>query len=84
MGILYMINVKKANRNVYLIEDTTTKGQVVQRIFLTRDDLGTLHHKIDVQFMSEDENYEKSMQPLSQDEINNEMAYDDYKNKWST
>ena len=84
MGILYMIKLEKANKNVYLIEDITTKGQVVQRIFLTRDDLGTLHHKIDVQFMSEDENYEESMQPLNQDEINNEMAYDDHKNKWST
>lgn len=93
-----MIKLEKADRSIYLIEDTST----MQRIFLTRDDLGTLHHKIDVQFMSEDENYEQSMQPLSekdidnyieehenkkpltQDEINNEMAYDDHKNKWST
>jgi hypothetical protein len=78
-----MINIEKVNiddKDMYLITDTLT----MQRICLTRDDLGTLHHKIDVQYMSEDKNYEESMQPLNQDEINNEIAYDDHKNKWST
>ena len=75
-----MIKIDKCDRNIYLIEDTNT----MQRICLTRDELGQLHHLIDVQFMSEDPHYEKSMQPLTQEEINNEIAYDYHKNKWST
>ncbi len=92
-----MIKIEKANDHLYLITDTDTGSLCV-----TRDELGQLHHLIDVQFMSEDSNYEESMQPLSekdidnyieehedkkpltQEEINNEIAYDDHKNKWST
>ena len=74
-----MIKIEKANKDMYLITDTDTGS-----LCLTRDELGQLHHLIDVQFMSEDSNYEESMQPLTQEEINNEIAYDDHKNKWST
>jgi len=64
---------------LYVITDTDTGS-----LCLTRDELGQLHHLIDVQFMSEDPNYEESMQPLTQEQINKEIAYDDHKNKWST
>tara|TARA_Y100000004_G_scaffold130955_1_gene147715 strand:+ start:2723 stop:3109 length:387 start_codon:yes stop_codon:yes gene_type:complete len=108
---------------MYRIEDRINDNRdgCQQVIVLTRDELGQLHHLIDVQFMSEDPNFEESMQPLNergidilieeddeieenevldtpsiadmldkqardrkQEEINNEMAYDDHKNKWST
>ena len=108
---------------MYRIEDRINDNRdgCQQVIVLTRDELGQLHHLIDVQFMSEDPDYEESMQPLNergidilieeddeveknevldtpsiadmldkqaidrrQEEINNEMAYDDHKNKWST
>jgi len=74
-----MIKIEKANNHLYVVTDTDTGS-----LCLTRDELGQLHHLIDVQFMSEDTNYEESMQPLTQEEINNEIAYDDHKNKWST
>ena len=74
-----MIKIEKANDHLYLITDTDTGA-----LCLTRDELGQLHHLIDVQFMSEDPSYEESMQPLTQEEINNEIAYEDHKNKWST
>jgi hypothetical protein len=71
---------------MYRIEDRINDNRdgCQQVIVLTRDELGQLHHLIDVQFMSEDPNYEESMQPMTQEEIDNETAYDDHKNKWST
>jgi hypothetical protein len=74
-----MIKIEKTNDHLYLITDTDTGS-----LCLTRDELGQLHHLIDVQFMSEDPNYEESMKPLTQEQINNDIAYDDHKNKWST
>jgi hypothetical protein len=71
---------------MYRIEDRINDNRdgCQQVIVLTREELGQLHHLIDVQFMSEDPNYEESMQPLTQEEIDNDIAYDDHKNKWST
>lgn len=91
---------------MYRIEDIYD-GQVQQVIVLTREELGDLHHLIDVQFMAESDDHEKSMSSAQeenevldtpsiadmldkqaierkQEEINNEMAWDDHKNKWST
>ena len=79
------INDEASDDCMYRIEDRINNNRdgCQQVIVLTRDELGQLHHLIDVQFMSEDPNYEESMQPLTQEEINNEMAQDDHKNKWS-
>lgn len=79
------INDEASDDCMYRIEDRINNNRdgCQQVIVLTRDELGQLHHLIDVQFMSEDPNYEESMQPLTQEKINNEMARDDHKNKWS-
>ena len=79
------INDEASDDCMYRIEDRINNNRdgCQQVIVLTRDELGQLHHLIDVQFMSEDPNYEESMQPLTQEEINNEMARDDHKDKWS-
>ena len=82
------INDEASDDCMYRIEDRINNNRdgCQQVIVLTRDELGQLHHLIDVQFMSEDPNYEDSMQQmvdsLTQEEINNEMAQDDQKNKW--
>lgn len=70
---------------MYRIEDRINDNRdgCQQVIVLTRDELGQLHHLIDVQFMSESNEHEESMS-RTQEEINNEMAWDDHKNKWST
>lgn len=67
---------------MYRIEDIFD-GQAQQVIVLTRDELGDLHHSIDVQFMAESDGHEQSMSK-TQEEIDNEMAWEDHKNKWST
>ena len=108
--MIKIIRLESEDEVMYRIEDRINDNRdgCQQVIVLTRDELGQLHHLIDVQFMSEDPNYEESMQPLEveenevldtpsiadmldkqardrrQEEINNEMAYDDHKNKWST
>lgn len=84
--MIKIIRLESEGEVMYRIEDRINDNRdgCQQVIVLTRDELGQLHHLIDVQFMSEDPNYEESMQPLTQEEINNEMAYDDHKNKWST
>ena len=68
--------------SMYRIEDFF-EGQAQQVIVLTREELGDLHHLIDVQFMSENDDHEEAMREPTQDEIDNEMAWDDHKNKWS-
>lgn len=101
--MIKIIRLESEEEVMYRIEDRINDNRdgCQQVIVLTRDELGQLHHLIDVQFMSEDPDYEESMQPLNergidilieeddevdrkQEEINNEMAYDDHKNKWST
>ena len=83
--MIKIIRLESESEVMYRIEDRINNNRdgCQQVIVLTRDELGQLHHLIDVQFMSEDPNYEESMQPLTQEEINNEMAQDDHKNKWS-
>jgi|TARA_R100000081_G_C4711181_1_gene112954 hypothetical protein len=83
--MIKIIRLESEGEVMYRIEDRINNNRdgCQQVIVLTRDELGDLHHLIDVQFMSEDPNYEESMQPLTQEEINNEMAHDDHKNKWS-
>jgi hypothetical protein len=70
---------------MYRIEDRINDNRdgCQQVIVLTRDELGQLHHLIDVQFMSESDEHEESMS-RTQEEIDNEMAWEDHKNKWST
>ena len=69
------INDEASDDCMYRIEDRINNNRdgCQQVIVLTRDELGQLHHLIDVQFMSEDPNYEESMQPLTQEKINNEI-----------
>ena len=83
--MIKIIRLESEDEVMYRIEDRINDNRdgCQQVIVLTRDELGQLHHLIDVQFMSEDPNYEESMQPLTQEKINNEMARDDHKNKWS-
>lgn len=94
---------------MYRIEDRINDNRdgCQQVIVLTRDELGELHHLIDVQFMSESNDHEESMSRTQeenevldtpsiadmldkqaierkQEEIDNEMAWEDHKNKWST
>ena len=68
---------------MYRIIDYDEDNSAQQVIVLTREELGDLHHLIDVQFMSENEDHEESMRQPTQEEIDNEMAWDDHKNKWS-
>jgi hypothetical protein len=68
---------------MYRIIDYDEENSAQQVIVLTREELGDLHHLIDVQFMSESEDHEESMRQPTQEEIDNEMAWDDHKNKWS-
>ena len=82
-----MIKVKliqdanKSWEKMYRIEDIYD-GQAQQVIVLTREELGDLHHLIDVQFMAESNDHEKSMSK-TQEEIDNEIVWEDHKNKWS-
>lgn len=68
----------KAWEKVYCVKDISY-GNPEQVIVLTREELEDLHNLIDVQFMSENKEHENK----TQEEIDNEMAWEDHKNKWS-
>ena len=69
----------KAWEKMYRIVDYDEEKFAQQVIVLTREELEELRHLIDVQFMSENKEHEKK----TQEEIDNEMAWEDHKNKWS-
>ena len=83
--MIKITRVESDDEVMYRIEDRINDNRdgCQQVIVLTRDELGELHHLIDVQFMSENNDHEESMS-RTQEEIDNEMAWDDHKNKWST
>ncbi len=83
--MIKITRVESDDEVMYRIEDRINDNRdgCQQVIVLTRDELGQLHHLIDVQFMSESDEHEESMS-RTQEEIDNEMAWEDHKNKWST
>ena len=72
----------KSWEKMYRIVDYDEEKFAQQVIVLTREELGDLHHLIDVQFMAESNDHEKSMSK-TQEEIDNEIVWEDHKNKWS-
>tara|TARA_X000000950_G_C13527151_1_gene502065 strand:+ start:224 stop:481 length:258 start_codon:yes stop_codon:yes gene_type:complete len=72
----------KSWEKMYRIVDYDEEKFAQQVIVLTREELGDLHHLIDVQFMAESDDHEKSMSK-TQEEIDNEIVWEDHKNKWS-
>lgn len=72
----------KSWEKMYRIVDYDEEKFAQQVIVLTREELGDLHHLIDVQFMAENGDHEKSMSK-TQEEIDNEIVWEDHKNKWS-